>query len=177
MRKGFRDFLDDLEQAGQMCRLAKPVDPRQLSGLVSHSDKAAFFESIDGYPDWCAVGGLVSTRERLAIAMKCSEDTVGARFEEALENQIAPEIVGNAPCQEVVHTGDDVDLTAIPYPMMHVFDGGPYISGTFVASSDPEYGRNYGSYRLMYRTPARDRHRPGVAVGHADVLPARAGPG
>ena len=153
MRKGFRDFLDDLEQAGQMCRLGKPVDPRQLSGLVSHSDKAAFFESIDGYPDWRAVGGLVSTRERLAIAMKCSEDTVGARFEEALDNQIEPEIVGNAPCQEVVHTGDDVDLTAIPYPMMHVFDGGPYISGTFVASSDPEYGRNYGSYRLMYRTP------------------------
>src|SRR5712691_7777465 len=37
--------------------------------------------------------------------------------------------------------------------MMHVKDGGPYISGTLVVSKDPEYGRNVGSYRLMYRTP------------------------
>ena len=49
--------------------------------------------------------------------------------------------------------GDDVDLAAIPYPIMHLFDGGPYISGTFVVSRDPEYGRNVGSYRMMYRTP------------------------
>jgi 2,5-furandicarboxylate decarboxylase 1 len=36
---------------------------------------------------------------------------------------------------------------------MHVLDGGPYISATFVVSKDPEFGRNVGSYRLMYRTP------------------------
>ena len=43
------------------------------------------------------------------------------------------------------------DLTALPFPMMHVYDGGPYISGTFVVSRDAEYGRNAGSYRMMYR--------------------------
>jgi 2,5-furandicarboxylate decarboxylase 1 len=36
---------------------------------------------------------------------------------------------------------------------MHVLDGGPYISATLVVSKDPEFGRNVGSYRLMYRTP------------------------
>ena len=54
-------------------------------------------------------------------------------------------------------TGADVDLTRVPIPMMHVKDGGPYISATLVVSKDAEYGRNVGSYRLMYRTP-RERH-------------------
>jgi 3-polyprenyl-4-hydroxybenzoate decarboxylase len=40
-----------------------------------------------------------------------------------------------------VKTGDTVDLAATPYPLMHLFDGGPYISGTFVVSKDPEFGR------------------------------------
>src|SRR5438093_11805142 len=42
--------------------------------------------------------------------------------------------------------------------MMHVKDGGPYISGTLVVARDPEYGRNVGSYRMMYRTP----HETGI---------------
>ena len=50
MRKGFRDFLDDLEQAGQLTRLTKQVDPRQLSGLVAQSEKAAFFENTAQRP-------------------------------------------------------------------------------------------------------------------------------
>ena len=49
--------------------------------------------------------------------------------------------------------GDDVDLTRLPLPLMHVKDGGPYISATLVVSKDPEYGRNVGSYRMMYRSP------------------------
>src|SRR5207237_5062067 len=56
-------------------------------------------------------------------------------------------------CHDVVRQCDDVDLTSIPIPMMHVKDGGPYISATLVVSKDPEYGRNVGSYRMMYRTP------------------------
>lgn len=39
------------------------------------------------------------------------------------------------------------------YPLMHLFDGGPYLAGTFVVSKDPDYGRNIGSYRMMFRTP------------------------
>ena len=152
-RKGFRDFLDDLATAGELCRVRKEVDPRQILGLMAQAPEATFFERIAGYPDWRLAGALVSTRKRLAIAMDCSEDDIAFRFEEALGRVIDPIHVNEGACQEVVHGGDDVDLTAIPYPLMHVFDGGPYISGTLVVSKDPEYGPNVGSYRLMYRTP------------------------
>ena len=152
-RKSFRDFVDDLEAAGELRRVGKDVDPRQISGLMAQSPEALLLESITGYPDWRLAGSMVSTRKRLAIAMDCPENGVALRFEEALGQLIEPEFVNEGACQEVVHNGEDVDLTAIPYPLMHLLDGGPYISGTFVVSKDPEYGPNVGSYRMMYRTP------------------------
>ena len=152
-RKSFRDFVGDLEAAGELRRVGKDVDPRQISGLLAISPEALLLESITGYPDWRLTGSLVSTRKRLAIAMDCPENAVALRFEEALGQPIEPEFVNEGACQEVVHAGDEVDLTAIPYPLMHLLDGGPYISATFVVSKDPEYGPNVGSYRMMYRTP------------------------
>ena len=150
---GLREFLTDLDQAGQLKRMTKPVDPRQMSALGSQSPTATMFETIDGYPEWRVATGLVSSRPRLAIAMGCTENRIAFEFEKKSANPIEPVIVDNAPCQEVVMQGDDVDLTSIPFPLMHLFDGGPYISGTFAVSRDPEYGSNAGSYRLMYRTP------------------------
>lgn len=152
-RKGFRDVLADLEAAGELRRINKEVDIRQISGLMAQSPEATMFENIKEYPGWKLAGAIVSTRKRLAISMGCDENSVAFRFEQALKKTVEPVRVKTAPCQEVVLEGDDVDLTAIPYPLMHVLDGGPYISGTLVVSKDPEYGVNIGSYRLMYRTP------------------------
>ena len=153
MKKSFRDFLADLEKAGELRRVKKPVDLRDVSALVAQSREAALFETLAEYPGWRLAGGLVSTRKRLALAMGSSENEVAMRFEASLDRPIEPILVGNAPCQEVVLEGEDADLTSIPYPLMHARDGGPYISATCVVSKDPEYGRNVGSYRLMYRTP------------------------
>ncbi len=153
MKKSMRDFLDELEAADELQRISKPVDLRHVSSLVAQCPRATLFENLEEYPGWRLAGGLVTTRKRLAIAMGCGENDVAMRFEEGLGRQIDPVMVEDAPCQEVVIEGEDVDLTALPYPLMHVYDGGPYISATCVVSKDPEYGRNVGSYRLMYRTP------------------------
>lgn len=151
--KSFRDFLDALERAGELRRLSRPADPRDLSGLASLNDKASLFEAIDGWPGWRAASALLSTRKRLAVALGCAEDRIAQTFEAAAARAVAPELAAAAPCQEVVLDGAAADLTALPWPMMHVHDGGAYISGTLVVSRDPEYGRNAGSYRMMYRTP------------------------
>ena len=152
-KKSFRDFLADLEVVGGISRIVKSVDPRDLSGLAAQNDKATVFEAVAGYPGWRVATALLSSRKRLAITLGCTEDRIAQTFEAASARAIAPEMAVDAPCQEVVIEGEDVALTALPYPIMHVHDGGPYISGTFVVSSDAEYGRNAGSYRMMYRTP------------------------
>jgi 2,5-furandicarboxylate decarboxylase 1 len=153
MKQGFRDVLRVLEEAGELRRIKKAVDPRHLSALAAQAKEATFFETIAGYPAWRVAGALVSTRRRLAVAMGCAEADIARRFEDGIRRPIDARLVGDGPCQEVVRQGDDVDLTSIPIPLMHDKDGGPYISATMVVSKDPEYGRNVGSYRLMYRTP------------------------
>ncbi|HLI11620.1 MAG TPA: UbiD family decarboxylase [Alphaproteobacteria bacterium] len=152
-KKSFRDFIRDLDDAGEIQRIRKPVDLRDVSALIGQASRAALFEDLKEYPGWRLAGALVSTRRRLALAMGCSENDVAVRFERGLDRPIAPVTVSSAPCQEIVRQGAEVDLTAIPYPLMHVLDGGPYLSATFVVSKDAEFGRNVGSYRLMYRTP------------------------
>src|SRR6266446_7004532 len=153
MKQGFRDALRVLEDAGELRRIKKAVDPRHFSALAAQAKEATFFEAIEGYPSWRAASALVSTRKRLALAMGCGEADIARRFEDGIRRPVDARLVSDGPCQEVVWQGDAVDLTAIPLPLMHVKDGGPYISATMVVSKDPEYGRNVGSYRLMYRTP------------------------
>ncbi|HVH74240.1 MAG TPA: UbiD family decarboxylase [Stellaceae bacterium] len=152
-KKSFRDFLADLDGAGELLHLGKPADPRAFSSLIARSQQAVMFDAVKGYPEWRVAGGLVSTRKRLAIAMGSTENEVAMRFEQGLRKPVEAIMVNDAPCQEMVLEGDAVDLTEIPYPLMHRLDGGPYISATCVVSRDPEFGRNVGSYRLMYRTP------------------------
>ena len=153
MKKSFRDFLADLDAAGELQHLGGEADLRDVPALCAQSAKASFFEKLKDYPGWRLAGALITSKKRLALAMGCKESDVAWRFEEGMGRLIEPVMVERGPCQEVVRIGDEVDLAALPYPLMHLFDGGPYISATFVVSKDPEFGRNCGSYRLMYRSP------------------------
>ena len=94
------------------------------------------FENIESYPGWRVATALVSTRKRLAVAMGCTEKRIAFEFESRSAKPINPVTIETAPCQEVLIEGDAVDLTTIPLPLMHLFDGGPYISGTFAVSKD-----------------------------------------
>lgn len=153
MKKTFRDFLGELDRAGELRTIHDAVDVRNVSALIAQSKQAVMFNALKDYPGWRMCGGLVSTRKRLALAVGSTENEVAMRFEQGLNKVIEPVMVTEAPCQEVVQIGDEVDLASLPYPIMHVFDGGPYISATLVTSKDPEFGRNVGSYRMMFRTP------------------------
>ena len=90
--KGLREFLDELDGAGELGRITKPVDPRQLSGLGAQMGRATLFETIEGYPDWRVATALVSTRERLAIAMGCAPNRIAFEFEERVARPMAPVI-------------------------------------------------------------------------------------
>jgi 2,5-furandicarboxylate decarboxylase 1 len=118
MSTGFREFLRDLEDAGELLRLPKAVDPRHLSALMAQAPQATLFEQVAGYPEWRAVGALLSTRRRLALALGCPEHAIATRFEEGIRRPIEAHLVDRAPCQEVVWTGEEADLTRLPLPMM-----------------------------------------------------------
>src|SRR3989441_12630866 len=106
MKQGFRDALRLLEEAGELRRIKKAVDPRHLSALAAQAKEATFFEAIAGYPEWRVAAALVSTRKRLALAMGCSEGDIAPRFEQGIRSPIDARLVKDGPCQEIVCEGE-----------------------------------------------------------------------
>jgi len=58
--------------------------------------------------------------------------------------------ITNPPCQQVVLSGEDVDLYSLPIIKCWPMDAGPYITLPLVITRDPETGtQNYGIYRMQ----------------------------
>ncbi|HSE92289.1 MAG TPA: UbiD family decarboxylase [Methylomirabilota bacterium] len=151
MRPSFRDVIARLDREGVLLRLGKEVDARHLSALTVKADRPVLFDRVRGFEVRVA-GGLFWSRRRLAAALGWPEAELGTRFAAGVRTMIEPETGGPAPAQEVVRTGRDVDLTALPIPLLAEKDGGPYISAGVVMARSGERGLNAGVYRLMFRT-------------------------
>lgn len=146
----FRGMLERLEAGGGLRRCRQPIDLRYVPAVLRQADRPVLFERIEGY-DLPLVGGLFWTRGRTAACMGWPETDMGRRFLAGSQAPVAPVVVDEAPCQEVVHLGEAVDLRRLPIPTMHERDGGPYISSGLVVSRDDEGNLNAGVYRLMLR--------------------------
>jgi 2,5-furandicarboxylate decarboxylase 1 len=152
MRQNFRDFLTQLEQKGELVRIHEEIDIRELSARTAASDKALWFHHVKGY-DMGVVSGILGSRQRMAISMECDHRKMGQEFHRRLAQPIPPELVPTGKVKEVIRIGDQIDLTALPVPLVSRLDGGPYITSAIGISKDPELGRNVGCYRFMIRGP------------------------
>ncbi len=146
----FRSFLDLLESLGELEKVTEEVDLRYVSARVAASPKALWFERVRGY-EMGIVSGILGSRERLAACLDCDQREIGRAFLHKLQNRCAPVMVRTGPVKEVIKIGDEVDLTALPVPLISQLDGGPYITSAIGIARDAEYGRNVGAYRLMIR--------------------------
>jgi 2,5-furandicarboxylate decarboxylase 1 len=147
----FRGMLRRMESEGCLRRTSKDISPQFVSALCAKSRTAVYCENVVGYST-PIVAGLYWTRPRLASALGWPEAELAKRFADAVSRPIAPIVVVDAPCQEVVRLDEDVDLTELPIPFLHEKDGAPYISAGVAFASDAELGCNAGCYRLMFRT-------------------------
>src|SRR6202008_4166782 len=98
------------------------------------------------------VGNVMGVRSRLASALDTDERGFPAVLRERLRKPFAPIEVpsAQAPVHEVVQTGEDADLTALPVHLQHALDGAPYISASIDYARDTKNGvTNIGCPRLM----------------------------
>jgi UbiD family decarboxylase len=58
-----------------------------------------------------------------------------------------------APVKEVVLTGDQIDLTSFAFIQTNPADAGRYMTTGSVIMSDPELGKNVGTYRCQIKGP------------------------
>ena len=117
------------------------------------------------------VAGLAANREVYRIGFGKPLDEIGRTWVEAIANPIAPRVVAEAPCQEIVITGADLDrdgaaLDGLPVPISTPgFDNAPYLSAGHYITKDPDTGiQNVGNYRGQLKAPRRLGMNPSVEL-------------
>jgi 4-hydroxy-3-polyprenylbenzoate decarboxylase len=177
-----REFLDQLEQRGELVRVTREIDPYlEMTEICDRTLRAKgpalLFEKPKGHTI-PVLGNLFGTPERVALAM-------GAESVEALRDvgrllaflkepeppkgfkdlweklptfkqvlNMPAKAVKDAPCQEVVLEGDAVDLAQLPIQTCWPEDAGPLITWGLTVTRGPLKERqNLGIYRQQVIGP------------------------
>src|SRR4051794_11338156 len=116
------------------------------------------------------VAGLAASREVYRVGFGRPLEEIGATWVKAMANPIAPRVVEDAPCHDIVITGDALDagrgLDALPVPISTPgFDNAPYLSAGHYITKDPDSGiQNLGNYRGQLKAPRRLGMNPSVEL-------------
>jgi 2,5-furandicarboxylate decarboxylase 1 len=143
--KDLREFLGALSDRGDLVRVTDEVDwEYQAVALTRQSSAvdgpALFFENMRDSGFGC-LSGLFGASRRVALALGHEYEYLLRNFGELETRYIAPELgSGAAPCQEVVVTGDDVDVLSMPLLRHFELDGGRYLTAGLQVAKDPETG-------------------------------------
>ncbi|MBE9528242.1 MAG: UbiD family decarboxylase [Proteobacteria bacterium] len=173
-----REYIAALEKEGLLKRVNAEVDTNLevaeiMDRLVQKGGPAVLFDNVKG-TDVSLVGNLFGTRERVALGLGVTEEEflqIG-EFIAMLQRPeppeglwdavkkipffgkiltLSPKTVRNAPCQEVVHTGNEADLSTIPIIKCWPKDAAPLITWPLVVTQAPDGGPfNVGVYRMQY---------------------------
>jgi UbiD family decarboxylase len=148
-----RRFLDELETLGELERHDEHVALADVARILDGSAKAVLFEAVG--PEKAALAGnVLASRRRFAAAFGVAPEKLLGEVLRRLRTP--PQLIevprDRAPVQEVVFTGDQVDVTMLPAHVQHAKDGGPYISAAIDIAVDPATKlTNVGLRRLMVR--------------------------
>jgi 4-hydroxy-3-polyprenylbenzoate decarboxylase len=174
-----KEFIVALEQEDELVRITEPVSPLlEISEITDRMSKmpgggkALLFENVEGSSMPVLINAFGSTRRmNLALSVDDIED-IAQEIERYLKiappatlmdkvkllplllsaANFPPKIVGasKAPCQEVVLTGDAVDLNTIPILQCWPNDAGRFITLPVVINrSADDKLRNVGLYRMQ----------------------------
>lgn len=182
--RDLRDFIDQLEQRGELQRVRVAVDPYlEITEICDRTLRAGgpalLFERPKG-SQIPLLGNLFGTPQRVALGM--GEESVAALREvgrllaflkepdppkglkQAWETlpifkkvlDMAPKVRRNPPCQEVVLSGAAVDLGCLPIQHCWPGDAARLITWGLVITRGPEKPRqNLGIYRMQVLGPNR----------------------
>ena len=177
--RDLRGLVTALEGCAELRRVTAEVDADlEITEVVDRLSKAAdpganlalLFERVRGHRVPVAIN-LFGSARRMAVALGAeSLDAVADRLAALVSPELPrgvraiagrvrgameaagarPRRVTQAPCQEVVRTGEAVRLSELPILRCWPEDGGRYVTLPLVITRDPLTGtRNVGMYRLQ----------------------------
>jgi 2,5-furandicarboxylate decarboxylase 1 len=179
MAKSLRTFLDDIRRQcpTDVITIAKIVNPlaydvtaiiKQL-GALKKFPVLIFAQPLNAHgqvSDMKLVMSAENTQKKIQVALGVPWNMHRAEMaRECLRREakrIAPVVVEKsvAPVKEIIQTGAQVDLHALPLMRHHEMDGGPYIDMSSVARD-----RASGTYNCSYhRMEVKDRTHTGFLM-------------
>ncbi len=174
--RDLREFMAQLEQMGELVRVAQPVSPHlEMTALCDRSLRAGgpamLFENPIGH-SIPVLGNLFGSTRRVALGMGVSDISEMRKFGQVLASlkepeaprgfkefvglgslvktlwNMAPKELRSAACQDVVLEGPDVDLASLPIQHCWPGDVAPLITWGLVITKGPNKTRqNLGIYR------------------------------
>ncbi len=176
--KDLREFIQLLEDKGQLKRVTHPVDCNlEITEICDRALRAKgpalLFENVKGHK-LPLLGNLFGTPERVALGM--GQDNTEALTEigellaflkepeppKSLRDAwskmpifkrvltMSPKEISNAPCQQQVIEASDVDFATLPIQTCWPGDAGPLITWPLVITKGPNKSRqNLGIYRMQ----------------------------
>jgi 4-hydroxy-3-polyprenylbenzoate decarboxylase len=172
--KDLKQFITLLEQKHELIRIREEISPyleiTEITDRVSKRyGQALLFENVKGYATPVLMNAFGSMR-RISWALGVDDvENIGHLFGELLESQVpagwlnklkllprlkrflsmAPKMVKDPPCQQVVYRGENISLSQIPILSCWPGDGGRFITLPTVFTKHPVTGkRNVGMYRM-----------------------------
>ncbi|MCC6776284.1 MAG: UbiD family decarboxylase [Hyphomicrobiales bacterium] len=194
------DHIRALDRAGLLVTVDREIDKDtemhplvrwQFRGGIEEKDRKAFLFTnvVDGkkrrYDIPVLVGGLAANREIYRIGIGCPFEEIDARGVRAAQSPLPPRIVEDAPCQEMVISGRELDkpgrgLDGIPLPISTPgWDIAPYATLSQYITKDPDTGiQNMGNYRGQVKSRRRLGMNPSLELrpgiyNHWEKLRAR----
>ena len=180
------DHLKALDKAGMLVTVDRvinkdtemhPLVRWQFRGGIAEKDRKAFlFNNVSDskgkrYSIPVAVGVLATNREIYSMGMACDLEKIEETWNNAIANPIKPNVVTDAPCQEIVITGKDLDkpgqgLDGLPIPISTPgWDISPYTTLSQYITADPDTGvQNMGIYRGQVKAPRRLGMNPSLEL-------------
>jgi 2,5-furandicarboxylate decarboxylase 1 len=160
-----RTFLAELESTGDVLHIGERVaSHHELAAYLTLLDggPAVVFEQVDTSP-FRVAANLLSSRERIALALGTTVEQIQPTLVEAVQAPIAPELVSDVPVQEIVD--ESVDLGRLPIPTFFARESGAYVTAGMIIAKDPVTGQGNASFARL-KVLGRDRAFIGIAPNH-----------
>ena len=202
MYRSLNEYIARLEREGELVRIGAPVSPveeiAEITDRISKTPgggKALLFENTGtAFP---VLTNLFGSERRMALALGVGTlDELSERIDVLLKQAAAPRnslsdklralpmlaemvrwfprtVSGRGACQQVVLTGAEAALSALPVLKCWPADGGRFVTLPMVNTVDPETGvRNVGMYRMQVfddRTTGMHWHVHKTGARHYDA--------
>lgn len=202
MYRSVNEYVARLEREGELIRIKAPVSPveeiAEITDRISKTPgggKALLFENTG--TQFPVLTNLFGSERRMALALGVETlDELSERIDELLRQATVPRsslsdklralpmlaqmarwfprtVSGRGACQQVVLTGDEASLSALPILKCWPADGGRFVTLPMVNTLDPQTGiRNVGMYRMQvfdHRTTGMHWHIHKTGARHYDA--------